>query len=191
VICIFAWKGISYTLGSLRDIINAVTGFGYTNDELLEAGQRIWYLKRAIGNLCGMTREDDQVPQRIITPHLEGIGSDAVKALNKVMTLDSKVAGLVQGERAVKYYKMALNKLLIPNMARILLFIAKLMSLVSKDRRYMKADAEEAVRKRVDFDFMLEEYYRLRRIDEGGYPEREVLEDLGLDEVSQVLHGTG
>jgi len=189
VICIFAWKGMSYTLGSLRDFINAVTGFDYTNDELLEVGQRTWYLKRAIGNLCGMTREDDQVPQRIINPHLEGTASDAVKALNKVMSLDSKFADRIQGERAVKYYKLALDKLLIPNMSRILMLIARLMSLASKDRRFMKADTEEALRKRVDFDFMLEEYYQLRRIDERGYPEREVLEDLGLDEVSQSLHG--
>ena len=191
VICIFAWKGMSYTLGSLRDIINAVTGFGYTNDELLEVGQRTWYLKRAIGNLCGMTREDDRVPQRIIVPHLEGTASDAVKALNKVMSLDTKFSGLIQGERAVKYYKQALNKLLVPNMARILLFVARLMSLVSRDRRFMKADAEEAVRKRVDFDFMLEEYYQLRRIDGRGYPEREVLDELGLAEVSRSLHGKG
>jgi aldehyde:ferredoxin oxidoreductase len=190
VICIFAWKGISYTLGSLRDMLNAVTGFGYTNEELLEVGQRIWYLKRAIGNLCGMTREDDQVPQRIINPHLEGTASDAVKALYRIMSLDSKVAKRIRGERAVKYYKLMLDKLLIPNIYRILTFIARLMSLGGgKKRRFMRAYVEETVRRRVDFDQMLDEYYRLRRIDERGYPERDALNELGLNDVSRVLHG--
>ncbi len=34
---------------------------------------------------------------------------------------------------------------------------------------------------------MLEEYYRLRRLDERGRPEADVLEDLGLGEVARAL----
>ncbi len=34
---------------------------------------------------------------------------------------------------------------------------------------------------------MLTEYYRLRRLDERGYPERALLEELGLAEAADAL----
>jgi len=190
VICIFAWKGIGPTLATLRDMINAVTGLGYSSRELLEAGQRIWYLKRAIGNLCGMTREDDRVPRRIISPHLEGAGSEAIKALNRVMSLDSRLTGRLQGERSLKYLKLALVKLFIPNINRALALITWVMSLGGRgERRFIGADAAEALGRSVDLEYMLEEYYRLRRIDGRGFPEKGVLKEMGLAEVSRALHG--
>jgi aldehyde:ferredoxin oxidoreductase len=35
---------------------------------------------------------------------------------------------------------------------------------------------------------MLHEYYTLRKINQQGLPEKEILEDIGLGEVSEVLY---
>jgi len=35
---------------------------------------------------------------------------------------------------------------------------------------------------------MLEEYYRARRLNDKGYPERGLLDDLGLADVSELLY---
>lgn len=48
-------------------IINATTGFDYTLEEIMQAGRRLWYLKRGLTNLFGARAEDDQVPSRLMT----------------------------------------------------------------------------------------------------------------------------
>jgi aldehyde:ferredoxin oxidoreductase len=45
--------------------INASTGFGYTAETLLLAGERINNLKRVINCRLGMTREDDRLPRHL------------------------------------------------------------------------------------------------------------------------------
>ena len=56
--------------------------------------------------------------------------------------------------------------------------------------RASKADSEDRRRSNVEFDFMLEEYYLARRINERGYLERGLLDDLGLADVSKLLYET-
>ena len=51
------------------DLVNAATGLGYDLKSMIDTAHRIWYIKRAFANLCGATRDDDQVPKRIIEPH--------------------------------------------------------------------------------------------------------------------------
>ncbi len=41
----------------------------------------------------------------------------------------------------------------------------------------------------MDLDYMLEEFYCLRGLDERGFPEAGVLEALGLEEAARALHG--
>jgi len=50
------------------DMVNVVTGFGYTLDDACAVGRRCWYIKRGICNLFGYTRDDDAMPERITTP---------------------------------------------------------------------------------------------------------------------------
>ncbi len=60
---------------NLIDGFNAVTGLGYNLDAFMKAGARAWVLKRSIGNLMGITAEDDRLPARVLTP-LEDGGSE-------------------------------------------------------------------------------------------------------------------
>jgi aldehyde:ferredoxin oxidoreductase len=51
----------------LGDFINAATGWDITEKELLETGERIFNLKRIINNRLGVSRKDDDLPQRLKT----------------------------------------------------------------------------------------------------------------------------
>ena len=49
------------------DMVNHVTGFDYTLDEVMRLGRRIWYLKRGLSNLFGGRAEHDVLPKRLMT----------------------------------------------------------------------------------------------------------------------------
>lgn len=62
--CLFT----SFALG-LSDytaIVNAVTGFNYTDAELLACGERIWNVERLQNLRIGMTAADDTLPKRLL-----------------------------------------------------------------------------------------------------------------------------
>jgi len=65
-LCKFLFYG-GITLTIITDWLNAVTGDDFTVEELLEAGERIFTLKRAFNVRCGVTRRDDSLPRRILT----------------------------------------------------------------------------------------------------------------------------
>ncbi|MCP4680375.1 MAG: aldehyde ferredoxin oxidoreductase family protein [Deltaproteobacteria bacterium] len=54
------------------ELVNYVTGFGYTIDELMQLGRRIWYLKRGLSNLFGARAEHDKLPTKLTTPLEDG-----------------------------------------------------------------------------------------------------------------------
>jgi len=51
---------------------NAVTGYDYSVEDFLAAGQRAWVLKRALNNIMGVTARDDRLPKKVLTPLLDG-----------------------------------------------------------------------------------------------------------------------
>ena len=53
-------------------MVNYVTGFDYTLDEVIEIGKRVWYLKRGLSNLFGARAEHDRLPKRLMTVMDEG-----------------------------------------------------------------------------------------------------------------------
>jgi aldehyde:ferredoxin oxidoreductase len=189
VICIFAWKGSGSGLAILRDTVNAVTGFEYTTEELLRTGQRIWYLKRAIGNLCGVTREDDQLPRRIITPDIDGYSSNLLRVLNPLLRMNEKTVNKITNERAMKILKAFNSKVVLRNMFRTITLAGKLVpAFGGRDRIFRRAEFKEKNSRMVDFDFMLDDFYRLRGIDTRGFPEKKVLDELGMEMVSEALY---
>jgi aldehyde:ferredoxin oxidoreductase len=70
-LCVFLGKDL--TPDDTAEIINAVTDFGYTPEELLTTGERIWNQERMLAVREGMGRADDVLPQRLMEePLLEG-----------------------------------------------------------------------------------------------------------------------
>ncbi|MDI6873569.1 MAG: aldehyde ferredoxin oxidoreductase family protein [Actinomycetota bacterium] len=188
VICEYAWNAAGGSLAEMAEALRALTGFNYTVEELAKVGDRIWYIKRAIGNLCGATREDDRLPRRILEPHPEGITSNLHLAVFPQF-MSMVPMGKLRMERVKETTASLMKKYLFPNMDKILTSLNKLPVFSTRGKKLERKDPEEIRRRTVAFDEMLEEYYRLRDIDEKGRPSRRRLEELGLNDVADVLHG--
>ncbi len=65
-------------------LINAVTGFNYTKEELMEAGERNWNLERLFNLKAGISPKEDTLPERFLK---EGIPKGPNKG--KVVPLDA------------------------------------------------------------------------------------------------------
>jgi aldehyde:ferredoxin oxidoreductase len=64
---IFCLLGVmGYSDSDIVRALQAVTGENHTQDSLLSQGRRIWYLKRVLNNLCGIRKEDDRLPERLL-----------------------------------------------------------------------------------------------------------------------------
>jgi aldehyde:ferredoxin oxidoreductase len=175
VLCVFAWKGMGSSLAMVFD-------------DLLETGRRIWCLKRAIGNLCGMTAADDQLPERMISPHLEGTTSDLLNVARILVRVNTRICAMLTNEKLLDGYKRLLGKVILPNSYRSITLLGKLMAPFQRSNgRFRGVEVKQAVESHVAFDEMLAEYYQLRRLDQRGFPERALLEELGLAEAADAL----
>ena len=63
-VCKFT-RGIMYEEG-IRELVNAVTGFDFSNSEIMAAGERVYNLSKAFNVREGFSREDDSLPRRVI-----------------------------------------------------------------------------------------------------------------------------
>ncbi len=191
VICMYAWGGMASEgeTQSMVDMLNCVTGFGYDIPGLIEVGDRLWNLKRVIGNLCGATRIDDQVPRRVIEPHKEGISSN-VQILSYPMFANMGGLGKIHNEKFAAMLNGSMNKYFMPNMYKILKSMKYLPGLRGHNKALASRKADEILRRTVPFEVMLEEYYKLRDIDSNGRPSSAKLKSLGLEDADEVLRKT-
>lgn len=67
--------------GDLLAALNAVTGWGLTQAELLVCGERVWHLKRGINCLLGVRDAQDTLPKRILTALADGGAAGSVPDL--------------------------------------------------------------------------------------------------------------
>ncbi len=174
----------------LRRMVNLATGFDYAMDEFLRGADRSWYLKRALGSLMGMRRRDDRLPERILTPHLEGHATMLAPLLASMNRNTMKVLNTPLGrikllrEWLIRYTE----KSALPSMFKNLMLMGKLSPSVRAGlKRIQRRDVEELRRRTVNFDYMLDEYYRLRGLDREGAPKADRLQALGLGDVAKAL----
>jgi len=67
-------------------LLEAVTGEGYTVDNMLLAGERIWNLERLFNLRAGFTKKDDTLPKRMLEePMPEGPGKGHVCELDQML----------------------------------------------------------------------------------------------------------
>jgi aldehyde:ferredoxin oxidoreductase len=69
----------------LCDILNGITGWEYTPDALLAAGDRSVNIKRAISLKLGLTRDEDCLPEICLRPLDEGTSADLVPDMDKML----------------------------------------------------------------------------------------------------------
>lgn len=68
-----------YQFDDLVRAIRAVTGWeDFSLEEYRATGERLWLLKRALNNLMGVTRADDRLPVKILTPLPDGAAAGIV-----------------------------------------------------------------------------------------------------------------
>jgi aldehyde:ferredoxin oxidoreductase len=160
----------------------------YSTDELARVGDRIWYIKRAIGNLCGATRDDDRLPTRMLEPHPEGITSSLHSAVYpQFMSLGPMQK--LRFERIKDVTASIMTKYLYPNMDKLLTSMNRMPGFSGHRKKLEQGDPEEVKKTTVAFEQMIEEFYKLRDMDEQGRPSRKVLEELGMKDVADALHG--
>jgi len=68
VMCVFA----NVPPENVLELVNAATGTNYSLDELLQAGERGWNLKRVINHRLGLTRANDKLPKTLLEPYIDG-----------------------------------------------------------------------------------------------------------------------
>ncbi len=68
--CQFADREI--TIGQWVDLFNAVAGYGWDADEMLRAGQRVFFLKRLLNHRFGLSAADDALTPRLLEPARDG-----------------------------------------------------------------------------------------------------------------------
>ena len=74
------------TVSELAECHTAVTGIKATVESLLKAGERIFNIKRLFNLKCGMSRDQDTLPGRILSePRPEGSAAGKVPDLSKML----------------------------------------------------------------------------------------------------------
>lgn len=84
------------------DMIRITSGFDYDVNELMECGERIWLLKRALDNLMGITAADDRLPKKILIPLKEGPAAGSVPNMELMLKEYYQIRDLDDNGRPLK-----------------------------------------------------------------------------------------
>jgi len=92
-LCKFIIKG---GMGPARtaDLLNGATAWGWTADDLLRVGERLFNLKRLINLRLGITRADDTLPHRFLAePRPSGTAAGVLPDLEQMLPLYYELRG--------------------------------------------------------------------------------------------------
>lgn len=77
---------IALGISTFTEMLNYVTGWNYTDEQLIEVGKRIYTLERKFNCEAGLRRKDDMLPPRFLNEKLEeGSSRDRVVMLNEML----------------------------------------------------------------------------------------------------------
>jgi aldehyde:ferredoxin oxidoreductase len=81
---------------------NGMTGFDVSEEELMQAGERVYNLERYYNNLCGFDGDDDTLPERFIEGHenavpAQGASDGELAELDEMKAEYYEVRGWVDG----------------------------------------------------------------------------------------------
>jgi aldehyde:ferredoxin oxidoreductase len=92
--CLCQFPMIPLDEDDLLNMLNSTTGFGFSVQEMMAAGDRIWLLKRGINNLLGATRADDCLPKKLLTPLEDGAAAGMVPDIDTMLADFYKLRGI-------------------------------------------------------------------------------------------------
>ncbi len=94
-------KFITFAVGAeeLLSVTNPITGWDWTVDEFMKAGERIYNLERLYINREGFDGKDDTLPKRLLEePMPEGAAKGHVVELDRMLEEYYKIRGWVNGK---------------------------------------------------------------------------------------------
>ncbi|TAL36209.1 MAG: hypothetical protein EPN93_08880 [Spirochaetes bacterium] len=70
--CLCQYADRTFTIPEMVELFNAAAGYGYDARTMLDAGYRVFHLKRVINCLLGFTAADDALTPRMLEPARDG-----------------------------------------------------------------------------------------------------------------------
>ncbi len=70
--CLCQYADRSFTINEMVELLNAAANYGLTVETMMEAGTRIFHLKRCINYLLGFRAVDDSLTERMLEPARDG-----------------------------------------------------------------------------------------------------------------------
>ncbi|MCX5904077.1 MAG: aldehyde ferredoxin oxidoreductase family protein, partial [Proteobacteria bacterium] len=87
-LCLFVVLAEGFGVNDMVDMLETCTGAGYTAENVLLAGERIWNMERLFNLKAGITKADDTLPPRFLKePMPEGPAKGLVSNLDKMLPL--------------------------------------------------------------------------------------------------------
>jgi aldehyde:ferredoxin oxidoreductase len=93
VLCMFMVDGGSWSLTNLAEMFNAITGWGYSVDDLMLAGERIFNLQRLLNIRDGYDAKTDVLPKKMFNPAKQGFRAGKVIPFKELMEDYYKIRG--------------------------------------------------------------------------------------------------
>ncbi len=83
-ICLFTTYAIG--LPEISEMLRTCTGINYTDEEVLQVGERIWNLEKIFNLKCGFNKADDALPARLLNDSLTvGTGKVETSELDEML----------------------------------------------------------------------------------------------------------
>jgi aldehyde:ferredoxin oxidoreductase len=86
VLCAFMPDGGGMPFSGMRDLFNAITGWDYSCEELMTAGERIFNVQRLINIRDGYDGQTDALPKKMFQPAREGFRAGKTPPLNELLS---------------------------------------------------------------------------------------------------------
>ncbi len=91
-LCVFVYNCIS--VKDFADMIHVVTGWDFSQEDLIKMGEKIWLLMRGITNLLGSKADDDALPPNVMTSLEEGSTVGSVPDIERMLKEYYELRGL-------------------------------------------------------------------------------------------------
>ena len=85
VLCAFMVDGGDMPFSGVKDLFNAITGWDYSIEDLIEAGERIFTVQRLINIRDGYNAATDVMPKKMLQPAKEGFRAGKVPPFKELM----------------------------------------------------------------------------------------------------------
>lgn len=85
VVCLFMVDGGGWALGDVKEMFNAITGWDYSTDDLLEAGERGFTVQRLINVRDGYDATTDVLPKKTFKAAVEGARAGKVPPFDEMI----------------------------------------------------------------------------------------------------------